>query len=147
MRSKATPSSTLKSHSYIKVLTNQSQKFRNYKSLVKQLWQTYFYPAKKKTYILEDDKNTPRISFLIPRGNIVLAKGSELHLYAEASDTEGGIKYVQFFLGNRLLSTKPKAPYELFYTLQEAPGSQPLRAIAHDLAGNTKEVGLQLTIK
>ena len=113
-----------------------------------ELTDRYFNKATQSVrFRFEDDKNTPRISFLIPRGNIVLVKGSELHLHAEASDTEGGIKYVQFFLGNRLLSTKPKAPYELFYTLQEDPGSWPLRAIAHDLAGNTKESGLQLTIK
>ncbi|MBI3336824.1 transglycosylase domain-containing protein [Candidatus Peregrinibacteria bacterium] len=95
----------------------------------------------------EEDKNPPHISFLIPQENITLVKGSQLHLIAEASDAEGGIKYVQFFLGNRLLSTKPKAPYELFYTLQEDTGIYPLRATAQDLAGNTAEAQVELIVK
>lgn len=113
-----------------------------------ELTDRYFNKEKDSVrFRFKEDANPPHVSFVAPTGNITLAKGSDLHLRAEAEDKEGGIKYVQFFLDEKLLSTKPKRPYELLYKITESPGTYTLRAVAQDLAGNKGEARLDLTIK
>ena len=65
---------------------------------------------------------------------------------AEADDSEGGIKYVQFYIGDKLLTTKPRSPYRISYTLTDEEGSVLLRVVATDLAGNEGEDSLDIVV-
>lgn len=94
-----------------------------------------------------EDDSGPDVSFTTPRGDFTAASGEELVLVADAEDGEGGIKYVQFFLENRLLSTKPNAPYRLEWANDLEPGEYELRVVATDLAGNEAEDSIELTIE
>ncbi len=97
-------------------------------------------------FTFEEDERAPQVRFILPASDIQLPQGAELTMTADADDQEGGLKYVQFYLGDTLLSTKPKEPYEMTYTLKEAPGVYTLRVKATDLAGNTTEQIRTLTI-
>lgn len=99
------------------------------------------------SFRFEEDTQPPSVSFSLPRGDISLKKGGDLKIVADAHDAEGGIKHVQFFLSDKLLTTKPKEPFELTYTLTESPGSYVLKLIATDLAGNKGETTLNLTVE
>lgn len=86
------------------------------------------------------------IHFTSPLGDITLAKGSPLVLKAEVTDTEGMLKYVQFYLGDVLLTIKPKEPYVLTYDLRVDAGTYTVRAVATDLADKTTEDSVTLTV-
>ncbi len=95
----------------------------------------------------EEDRDNPSVEFTSPRGDLSAKAGEALVLEADATDDEGGIKYVQFYLGTRLLSTKPTAPYKLDWAQTLEPGSYELRVVATDLAGNESEDSIELTIE
>ncbi len=73
--------------------------------------------------------------------------GTTIQLAAKAEDADSGIKYVQFYLDDTLLSTKPQAPYELSYPIKEPAGTYTLKVKAIDFAGNSSvaEVVLNVT--
>jgi membrane peptidoglycan carboxypeptidase len=99
------------------------------------------------SFRFEEDNNGPSVRFLSPQGNFTAAAGEQIVLSADAEDGEGGIKYVQFYVDDTLLSTKPNAPYRLEWTNELEPGNYELRAIATDLAGNEEEDSIDLTIE
>ena len=76
-----------------------------------------------------------------------MKRGSGLTILAEADDDEGGIKYVQFFLDDQLLTTKPRAPFSLTYTIDVEPGEHRIRAEATDFAGNAKRDEVEITVE
>jgi hypothetical protein len=82
-----------------------------------------------------------------PAANTSVIAGSPVILSADATDNDGGIKYVQFFLGDQLLTTKPSAPYELTYPFDVVPGTYVLRAKATDWAGHTMEDSVTITVQ
>jgi membrane carboxypeptidase/penicillin-binding protein PbpC len=86
-----------------------------------------------------EDAGGPTLRLLSPVSDQHVPSGSSITIQARADDQEGGIKYVQFFLNDQLLSTKPKEPFELPYTFDVAPGTYAIRALATDLAGNVSE--------
>lgn len=86
------------------------------------------------------------VRLVAPSGDLTLAQGSTLELSAEVDDTEGALKYVQFYLDSTLLTTKPKEPFSLSYGLTVSPGTYSIRAVATDLAGKTTEDGVVLTV-
>lgn len=98
------------------------------------------------SFRFEEDKNDPQVRFTLPIGDIRLPQGGQLTMRADAADTGSGIKYVQFYIGDTLLSTKPKDPYELSYTIKEEPGVYTLTVKAIDMAGNTSEDVRTLTV-
>lgn len=104
-----------------------------------------YYNVAKDTvdFRFEDDEGGPSIRLLEPEGSV--QAGSGFLIRAIADDDEGGIKYVQFYLGDQLLTTKPREPFELIYTIQKA-GNYELKAVATDLAGNTSEDGMTLRV-
>lgn len=65
----------------------------------------------------------------------------------DAEDLESGIKYVQFYIDDTLLTTKPKEPYEMNYTLTQSPGVYTLTVKATDMAGNSAEDKKTLTVE
>lgn len=99
------------------------------------------------SFHFEEDHTDPTVSFTSPRGDLTAKSGETLALEVEAEDGEGGIKYVQFYLDARLLSTKPVAPYKLDWKQNLNPGTYELRAVATDLAGNESEDSVKLTIE
>lgn len=96
------------------------------------------------TFNFEQDNDGPSIRILEPSETV--NAGSGFVIRASADDSEGGIKYVQFFLNNALLTTKPREPFEFTYTIAK-PGVYELKAVATDLAGNTREDALTITAK
>jgi membrane peptidoglycan carboxypeptidase len=99
------------------------------------------------TFRFEEDHNAPEIRFTSPRGDLTAKTGETLVLEVDAQDDEGGIKYVQFYLDTRLLTTKPQAPYKLDWKQDLNPGTYEIRAVATDLAGNESEESVMLTIE
>ena len=65
----------------------------------------------------------------------------------DAEDQESGLKYVQFYLGDTLLTTKPKEPYEMNYSITQGAGVYTLTVKAVDMAGNTSEDTRTLTVQ
>lgn len=98
------------------------------------------------TFTFADDKDNPTVQWSSPNDGATLRQGASVDLKADASDAGSGIKYVQFYLDDTLLSTRPDAPYELSYTVKETPGSHTLRAKAFDNAGNTAETTEEITV-
>lgn len=98
------------------------------------------------TFRFEEDAGGPRVTLLHPRNAQKLPRGTTYTMEAEAEDDEGGIKYVQFFLDDTLLSTKPNSPYSLEYDFDVEPGDYEVRAVATDLAGNEHEDGVEITV-
>ncbi|MDP7477378.1 MAG: transglycosylase domain-containing protein [Candidatus Peribacteraceae bacterium] len=97
-------------------------------------------------FSFEEDERAPQVRFTLPLGDIRLPKGGELKMAADADDQEGGLKYVQFYLGDTLLTTKPKEPFEMTYTITESPGVYQLKVKAIDMSGNSSEDVRTLTI-
>ncbi len=107
----------------------------------------YFNEAKRSaSFRFEEDRSPPSIRFTSPQGGLSVGAGSEILLRVAAADAEGGVKYVQFFLNDRLLSNDPLPPYELSYIANLKPGTYPIKARATDLAGNSTEDFLQISI-
>ncbi len=98
-------------------------------------------------FTFKEDTSIPVIEFVLPRGDIRLPAGGELTMQANAQDLESGIKYVQFFLGDTLLTTKPKEPFEMIYTIKEAAGVYQIKAKAFDMSGNSAEAVRTLTVE
>ncbi len=107
----------------------------------------YFNEASASaSFRFQDDNTPPSVRLVRPSAGSSFPSGAELVLQASADDGEGGLKYVQFFLGTRLLSTKPTAPFELRYNAEIRPGTYDLRAVATDFAGNEGEDIVEITI-
>lgn len=107
---------------------------------------TYFNKATDSvTFRFEDDTETPTVEWVNPPSTV--RSGASISLQAEADDAGSGIKYVQFYLGDTLLSTRPEAPYQLTYTVKESAGGYQLRAKAYDNAGNIAEDTVELVVQ
>ena len=87
------------------------------------------------------------MNFTAPRGDLRAKTGDKIILEAEAEDSEGGVKYVQFYVDEQLLTTKPSAPFRLEWDNNLEPGEYVLRAVATDMAGNEDEDQIDLTIE
>jgi membrane peptidoglycan carboxypeptidase len=94
-----------------------------------------------------EDSSAPSVGFITPSGDLSLVSGTKLRIEAEARDIEGGIKYVEFYLDNQLLTRKPREPFEFSYDLDLPPGTYLLRAVATDLAGRTGEDRVEVTVE
>jgi membrane peptidoglycan carboxypeptidase len=92
-----------------------------------------------------EDEDAPQVRLLEPSKNS-FAVGEDIRIRAEADDAEGGIKYVQFYLNDTLLTTKPSSPYSFEYTLDVPAGVYTLRAVAEDVAGHQSEDEMQIGV-
>ncbi|OIO54727.1 hypothetical protein AUJ46_02350 [Candidatus Peregrinibacteria bacterium CG1_02_54_53] len=86
------------------------------------------------------------VSFSEPMGDSSIVQGETLTMRADVRDDDGALKYVQFYLDDVLLTTKPKEPFALSYGVTVSPGTYRLRVAAVDLAGKTTEDALSLTV-
>ena len=111
------------------------------------LTDTYYNTATDEvSFTFGKDQSGPSIRFTEPEDRQTFKKGGTVTMEADADDSEGGIKYVQFYLEEKLLSTKPNAPYRLSYELQNETGRLRLRVIATDLAGNEQEDAIDIFV-
>lgn len=97
------------------------------------------------SFSFESDSQGPQLTLTQPTNGAVVSSASGLRLRAEASDPEGGIRYVEFYLDDVLLTRKPQEPYQLIYRGAVAPGLHVIRAVATDLAGNVSQDTVQVT--
>jgi hypothetical protein len=86
------------------------------------------------------------VHFVSPSGDLTLEQGGMLELEAVVDDSEGSMKYIQFFLDDTLLTTKPKEPFTLSYGLTVSPGTYRVRVVATDLSGKMTEDQVTLTV-
>ncbi len=92
------------------------------------------------------DSLGPTVRLLSPVNGASISTKDPLTIRASAEDSEGGVKYVEFFLNDQLLTSKPQPPYELTYPDKLQPGSYRLRAIATDFAGNKSSDEVTITV-
>ncbi len=112
-----------------------------------ELTDEYYNKATSRVnFLFEEDERPPQIHITLPLGDIRLPRGGDLRMVADATDQEGGVKYVQFYIGDTLLTTKPKEPYEMTYTIKEDPGVYQLKVKAIDMSGNSSEDIRTLTV-
>ncbi|MBI2636325.1 Ig-like domain-containing protein [Candidatus Peregrinibacteria bacterium] len=97
--------------------------------------------------IFSIDRSGPDIRLISPTEGAEIAAGSPLEMRAEFSDEEGDVKYVEFFIDEQLIVRQPVAPYGITYPLNVVPGPHVVRVVATDLAGNTAEDGVMITVK
>ena len=90
------------------------------------------------TFRFGEDKNPPSVHLIAPR-KLSFAPGASVTMEANADDAEGGVKYVQFYLDDLLLSTQTKEPYKLTYKLPSTSGVHRIRAVAEDIAKHRSE--------
>ena len=93
-----------------------------------------------------EDRTSPTVRLVSPSADVSKESGETLTIRAAADDPDGSIKYVQFYLDGRLLTTKPRDPFEFEYDLPDADGTYVLKAKAEDNAGNTAEDSVHITI-
>ncbi|HLD71654.1 MAG TPA: Ig-like domain-containing protein, partial [Candidatus Peribacteraceae bacterium] len=98
------------------------------------------------SFVFGKDESGPSIRLTAPEDGYTLKKGEEISIRAEAED-QGGIKHVQFYLDEILLSTKPKEPFELTYPMVTSPGAHTIRAVATDSTGNTEEDEVEIVVE
>lgn len=116
-------------------------------TLTVTLVDSYFNTASDSaSFTFEEDRLAPTVRFMSPRGDLEVRPGESLMFEAQALDDESGIKHVEFFLDDTLLSSKPSAPYRLPYNAPTKPGTYRLRVSATDFADNRSEDGLTLTV-
>ena len=86
------------------------------------------------------------VRFTAPTEDITVARNGSVAMKAEVDDPDGMLKYVEFYLDDVLLTTRPKAPFVLTYDLRVDPGTYSLRAVATDLNGKTSEDSVGITV-
>ena len=93
----------------------------------------------------EEDTSGPSVRLTSPVDGATIPSGADITLRAEAED-DGGIKVVQFYLNERLLSNDAQEPYELDYPGDLRPGSYTLSVKATDFAGNVGEDEVEVNV-
>jgi len=99
------------------------------------------------TFRFSEDESAPSIHLTAPSDGAEVRRGASLTMSAVADDEGSGIKYIEFYLNDRLLSRKPQEPYELTYAVDLPPGEHTVRVEATDLAGKVAddEVTIRVT--
>jgi ribosomal protein L21E len=92
-------------------------------------------PVRTITFSIVDTSNlAPTVSITGPAANAQFTQGDNINITANASDIDGTITKVEFFIGNTLLGIDTSAPYSFAWT--NAPlGSSSLTAKATDDKG------------
>jgi hypothetical protein len=89
---------------------------------------------------------SPTVSFINPTNNSTKAAPGYYVVRAAASDTDGSIAKVDFYVGNTLLDTTTAAPWQVAWT-NVAAGTYKLTARATDNRGATTDAVITVTIK
>lgn len=78
----------------------------------------------------------PSVALQIPASGSSMTIGSVLYMAASATDLDGGIQNVSFYLDGNLVATDSSVPYSAV-TLPNNPGVATVTAVARDNSGNT----------
>ncbi|MBT7929283.1 hypothetical protein HN682_05140 [Candidatus Peregrinibacteria bacterium] len=96
----------------------------------------------------EEDNIPPAVQIVSPKKGEIVSEGSSIRIKAEARDQNGAIKYVQFYLDDVLLTTKPSDPFELEYKLEDiSTGAHTIRVVAEDMAKNTTSEEVEIIVR
>jgi hypothetical protein len=94
----------------------------------------------------DNDPNVKLVSPEVPEGDDAAFVTGVVEVKADASD-DVGVTKVQFFVDNGLLSEDSSIPYKLDWDTDEFDeGVHTLKAIAHDTAGQTATVQMQVVV-
>lgn len=107
----------------------------------------YNIVSAESSFTFSPDRSGPDIRLSSPLQGLELPPGAPLVLRAESADPDGDIKYVEFFLDELLLARDATAPYELTYPGKIEPGPHAVRAAATDVAGNTGDDEVTITVR
>ena len=100
--------------------------------------------SKTVSVTVSGPKVAPVVTINNPGDNSVWDEGDVIKMDATATDADGSISTVEFFLNNQLIQTEKKFPYEA--TWQNAtPGTHKIKAIATD-NDNQKTTSAEITI-
>lgn len=131
----------------IRVQVPRSVKEEGRHTLTVTLIDEYFNSVEDSVnFTFEEDKDGPSVNLTSPRDGLSASAGDRIVIEAEADDSEGGVRYVQFFVDDQLLSTKPSEPYRLEWDNDLEPGEYTIRAVATDLAGNEDSDSVEIEI-
>lgn len=108
--------------------------------------QYYNVVSEQVSFTFSEDSSGPDIRLTSPEPGAEIAAGSPLIMRAASSDEPGEIKYVEFYIGSRLITRKPVPPYEITYPIDLPAGSHTVKAVATDLAGNISEDEVTVTV-
>ena len=99
------------------------------------------------TFKFNEDQEAPSVRLRSPSDGDSFSTSQSLVIRAEADDPDGALKYVQFYLDDTLLTTKPAEPFELRYPLADLePGRYTIRVLAEDLAKQQSEDSVDIII-
>ncbi|TSC59168.1 MAG: Uncharacterized protein Greene041619_4 [Candidatus Peregrinibacteria bacterium Greene0416_19] len=100
------------------------------------------------TFRFGEDSSAPSVRLRQPADGTAVQAGTDLVIAAEATDPEGAIRYVEFYLDALLLSRSPKEPYSITFPLTTiTPGPHVIRAVATDLAGQAGEDSVEIVVE
>ncbi|MBB3698196.1 carbohydrate-binding protein [Flammeovirga yaeyamensis] len=82
----------------------------------------------------EVENTYPSVEITSPKDGDMLVEGTEITISADASDADGTVAQVEFFVDNSSIGVVSQAPYEVNWTV--ATGGSQLKAVATDNDGN-----------
>lgn len=87
------------------------------------------------------NNQAPTISITSPNANTMFEQGENVDIEAAASDSDGTVAQVEFFVNDVSIGVSTEDPYEISWTAEE-PGDHTLKAIATDNGGATSTSAL-----
>lgn len=100
-----------------------------------------------KTTVAVPPTTAPVVALSSPANNAVFAEHVPIPLRATASDSDGGIARVEFYVGTTLLATVTQAPFAFTWT-DAVPGTYTLTAKGVDNVGaTTRSAPITVTVK
>jgi len=93
------------------------------------------------------DTGLPTVRLRSPAAGTIFKTGSDLEIKADA-DAPAGVKYVEFYLDDLLLTRKPQDPYDFTYPLVSiTPGPHTLRVTAVDFGGGQDSAEVEVMVE
>lgn len=100
------------------------------------------------TVDFREDTDGPAVRILSPRDGTIFSQAADLAVESQAEDRDGGVKVIEYYLDDLLLARKLPESSSFRYPLTDVkPGRYRLRAVATDLAGNTGEDEINITVE
>jgi hypothetical protein len=87
----------------------------------------------------------PRVSFISPLNKATLPAGTTAAIEVKATDSDGGIKKVEFFRNGKWFHTENWYPYR--FSWKPSAGSYTILAKAYDKAGAATSASITVTVK
>lgn len=86
-----------------------------------------------------EDDGAPMVRITSPEPETVFTTADTLTVTAEASESEGALKSVKFYVDQQLITSRPREPYEAIFPLMDYSGRRRIRVTAEDSNGNVSE--------